>query len=349
MDARAFVVVAVLTFAGAELAAAKELAPRVEVVRRDSERRVDVSVDGKPFTSYIHPERYKKAMLFPIRTARGTVITRGFPLAPRSGERVDHQHHIGMWFNYGKVEGVDFWGTDFHPPEKQGDKGIIVHRAIGEARSGVGRGGLAVSADWILPGGRLALREATKFTFHAGAGRRAIDRVATLAAAGGAIRFGDTKEGMFGVRVARSLEHPDDKPTELVGPDGRPEKGKRVDNSAAGVYRSSEGVLGEKVWGTRGRWVMLTGVVEGEPVTLAILDHPKNPGHPTHWHARGYGLFAANPLGIAELSGGKRPALDFVIGKGKSARFAYRFVVLSHTARPEEIEGEWQLFAKEVK
>src|SRR2546430_15883259 len=82
-------------------------------------------------------------------------------------------------------------------------------------------------------------------------------------------------------------------------------------------YHSSEGLEGDSVWGTRGRWTMLTGVVQGEPVTLAILDHPQNVGFPTYWHARGYGLFAANPLGEKVFSNGKTE-LNFTLAAGRS-------------------------------
>ena len=39
------------------------------------------------------------------------MVTRGFPLEPRPGERVDHPHHVGLWFNHGDVNGVDFWNN----------------------------------------------------------------------------------------------------------------------------------------------------------------------------------------------------------------------------------------------
>lgn len=229
-------------------------APEVEVVRRDADRRVDVLVDGKPFTSYIYPTTLRTPVLFPLRTDKGTLVTRGFPLEPRRGERVDHPHHVGMWLNHGDVEGVDFW--DAVPPS--GDKrysnrptmGDVVHKVIKDAEGGAGRGRLSVGADWVLPGDRTALREETAYTFHAAAGRRAVDRVTTLAAADGPIKFGDTKEGMFAIRVARALEHPSQKPDVLVGADGKPGQEKIVRNGANGHYRSSEGVEGEEVWGT---------------------------------------------------------------------------------------------------
>ena len=30
----------------------------------------------------------------------GTTVTRGFPFQTLPGERVDHPHHAGLWFNY---------------------------------------------------------------------------------------------------------------------------------------------------------------------------------------------------------------------------------------------------------
>src|SRR5689334_5568463 len=81
----------------------------VTVVPNEAARRVDVLVDGQPFTSYIWPDSLKKPVLYPLRAASGTVLTRGYPLEPRAGERTDHPHHVGLWFNYENVNGVDFW------------------------------------------------------------------------------------------------------------------------------------------------------------------------------------------------------------------------------------------------
>ena len=64
----------------------------VELKVNESAKRVDVTIDGEPFTSYIWPSTLKKPVLYPIRTAKGTLVTRGFPLDPRPGERVDHPH-----------------------------------------------------------------------------------------------------------------------------------------------------------------------------------------------------------------------------------------------------------------
>src|SRR3989475_9870011 len=84
---------------------------RVEVVPHDDQRRVDVTVDGKPFTAYIYPTTLKKPTLYPLRTASGTVVTRGWPLEPRPGGRVDHPHHVGLWCTYSDVNGPDVWNN----------------------------------------------------------------------------------------------------------------------------------------------------------------------------------------------------------------------------------------------
>ena len=110
--------------------------------------------------------------------------------------------------------------------------------------------------------------------------------------------FNDNKEGVLGMRVARAARAAVDKAARSSPTRGQADGGAGArQHRRHRAYPSSEGKKGDAVWGTRGRWTMLAGTVGGEPVTIAMLDHPKNPGYPTYWHARGYGLFAANPLG----------------------------------------------------
>ena len=299
----------------------------IEIVRHDADQRVDVLYDGRPFTSYRWAPNLKKPVLFPLHTATGGLITRGWPIEPRADEATDHPHHFGLWFNYGDVNGVDFWGHS----EKNSSpkKGVIVHRSIDQARSGQGSAELAVSSDWVMPDGKAALSERTRFRFAGGADRRVVDRVMTLTAGPDPVSFPDNKEGVFGLRLPRELEHPSGK-----------------NPAGTGRYRSSEGIEGEAVWGTRGRWLMLSARLGGSPVTIAMLDHPKNPGFPTYWHARPWGLMAANPLGQKALSKGKE-TLGFALPQGQAATFAYRVLILSAAATPAQIEAEYQAFTKQ--
>ncbi|MDZ7694930.1 MAG: DUF6807 family protein [Balneolaceae bacterium] len=101
---------------------------------------------------------------------------------------------------------------------------------------------------------------------------------------------------------------------------------------------------GTEVWGTRARWMNLSGQIADESVSVAILDHPDNVGFPTYWHARGYGLFAANPLGQEALSGGEEQ-LDFELSAEDSTTFRYRVIVYSGGPVTEiELEEDWKKF-----
>jgi len=319
----------------------------VEVKVNEAARRVDVTIDGKPFTSYIWPTTLKKPVLYPIRTAKGTLVTRGFPLDPRPGERVDHPHHVGLWLNHGNVNGLDFWNNSDAIPAKDAPKmGTIDHRRIVEAKSGAEKGLLTVETAWMAPDNKQLLKELTTFTFRGGADSRTIDRVTTLAALDQKVVFTDSKEAFLGLRVTRALEQPADKPETFTDASGKATAVPVLDNTGVtGKYLSSEGKEGDDVWSSRGKWTLLGGTVDGEPVTLAILDHPANPGYPTHWHARGYGLFAANPLGDKELKEPK--SFDYTLQPGQSVTFRYRILVLSAAPSRDRIERESNAFAQE--
>jgi Family of unknown function (DUF6807) len=318
----------------------------VEVKVNETARRVDVTIDGKPFTSYIWPTTLKKPVLYPIRTATGALVTRGFPLDPRPGERVDHPHHVGLWLNHGNVNGLDFWNnSDAIKPEDAPKMGTILHRRIVEATGGADKGTLTVETAWMAPGDKPLLEETTTFTFRGGADSRTIDRVTTLTALDQTVVFKDSKEAFMGMRVTRALEQPADKAEVFTDASGKATAVPVMDNTGVtGKYVSSEGKEGDAVWSTRGKWTMLGGAINGEAVTLAILDHPSNPGYPTHWHARGYGLFAANPLGDKELHEAK--SFDFTLPAGHSVTFRYRILVLSAAPSRDRIERESKDFAQ---
>jgi len=348
---RAVIVLAV-TMTGFSLAArafqAREPAPKhaVTITPNEAARRVDIAIGGQPFTSYIWPERVKKPVLDPIRSAKGTIVTRGWPLNPRPGERVDHPHHVGLWFNYESVNGVDFWNnSDALKPDEAAKMGTIVHRRIASARGGADRGELVTDSEWVLPGGKTLMRERTEFVFSGDATTRTIERIATLDALDERVVFADAKDGMLGMRVARQLEQPSNEPLVFTDIAGRATAVPVMGNTGiTGEYRSSEGKKGDAVWGTRGRWTMLTGKINDGAITIAMIDHPKNPGFPTYWHARGYGLFAANPLGQRVFSEG-RETLNFTIEPRASATFRYRIVIVDGTATADRLDREFSTFA----
>lgn len=322
----------------------------VQVTVKEAERRVDVTVDGQPFTAYVWPTSLKKPVLYPILTAKGTPITRGFPLDPRPGERVDHPHHVGLWFNYGDVNGIDFWNnSDAIPTQRRDKMGTIVHKGVKSAKGGPGEGVLEVESDWVMPDGSVILKEHTRYVFSGTATARTIDRITTLTAGDTRVDMKDNKEGVLGLRVTRALEEPTTKPEVFTDASGQPTTVASMDNTGVnGVYLTSEGTKGAAVWGTRGKWCTLTGKVGGEQVSVAIFDTPSNPGYPTYWHARGYGLFSANPLGQKELSGGK-DTLNFAIEPKGTVTFKHRIHVVTGGLTAEQAEAAWKEWAAAAK
>ena len=323
---------------------------RIRVLPNEVQRRVDVLIDDQPFTAYVWPERLAKPVLFPLRTAKGTIVTRGFPLEPRAGERIDHPHHAGLWFNYGNVNGFDFWNnSEAIKPEDAPKMGNIQQRAITLAKSGRDQGELEVDADWITGKQQVILKEHTRFVFSSGPNFRSIDRITALQALREKVTFNDDKEGLLGMRVTRALEAPSDKAEVFTDATGRATTVAKFDNTGVnGAYLTSEGKRGDAAWGTRGRWCNLSGMVSDEPVTITIFDHPANPGFPTYWHARGYGLFAANPLGQKIFNNAKGD-LNFSLAPNQSVTFRYRVLISSGILSPEKSESAYQDFLSKYR
>src|ERR1700756_1281466 len=172
-----------LAVGAASLGAASASAQGVRVVANEAQRRVDVTIDGRPFTSYMWPTSLKKPVLYPLVSDEGITVTRGYPLDPRPGERVDHPHHAGLWFNYGNVNGFDFWNnSDAIKPEDRPKMGDVVFQKILSARSGPERGELDVESMWVTGQNQAILEQTTHYVFSAHDHARIIDQIVTLKA-----------------------------------------------------------------------------------------------------------------------------------------------------------------------
>jgi len=303
--------------------------PKVKLVENAADKKVDVLIDGELFTSYIYPDNIAKPVLYPLTTASGKVLSRSFPLDTIPGERIDHPHHVGHWLNYGDVNGLDFWNNSEAISEDRKHKfGTIKHKSVKSTTNG-DSGVLEVTTDWVAPTGEVLLVEETSFKFSVEGGTRIIDRTTKLSAQATEVSFKDNKEGMIAIRVTRAMELPVEKAAVFLDEHGVPTETKVLNNEGVnGDYLSSEGVTGKEVWGTRGRWMNLHSNLGGEDVAILIIDHPSNVGYPTYWHARDYGLFAANPLGQAALSDGKEE-LNFKLAANSDVTFKYRIAIHS--------------------
>jgi len=327
----------------------------VAVIEDAAHHRVDVTIDGAAFTSYLWDTNQRKPVLYPLIAPDGTTVTRGYPFAMRPGERVDHPHHAGLWFNYGNANGFDFWNnSDAIKPEDRPKYGTITQDRVVSTKSGNDSGELVVESTWTTANGTgdKILTQTTKYVFSktmiGGVAARSVDLIVTLKALEPVV-FHDDKEGMLGIRVAHFLESPTEKGGIFLDANGNPTKVDAGDTAGAtGVYRTSEGKVGDAVWSTRGTWCLLSGTDAGHAETIAILDHVGNPGYPTYWHARGYGLFAANPLG-AHVFDPKAAAMNFSIAKGETATFKYRVLLVSGAPSDGEMGKAAKVFDGEYR
>ena len=296
----------------------------VKFSRDDAARKVDVSVGGRYFTSFFYPEDEAKPILWPIMTASGIDITRGYPRAPRAFESVDHPHHSGLWFNHGDVNGLDFW-NNYHalPADRKPAYGSVQLRSI-ESMEG---DQLVTLSDWVDNDGHVLLKEQTTYTFGGSRDERFIVRKALLMAVD-TVRFGEDKEGMFGLRVDRAFQQPSDKPVLYLDAQGR-ETGTPTVNKdgVTGLYTNSLGYTGDDAWSTRAEWTKLDGTKDGDDISILVIDSRDNTNFPGWSHARGYGLFAQNNLGGKAMDRSFTGEAGFVLQPGESRTFTYKVII----------------------
>lgn len=281
-------------------------------VARDGDRIV-VDVQGKPFTAlYIAGTDTTKPYFHPVRAASGTIVTRQYPMETIEGETRNEKHQRSLWFAHGDVDGLDFWDNEasYTTPNRGF---IVLDRVIGLV-SGDKTGSIEATFNWVDMKNKPVVKETRKMVFYSDPTLRIIDFDITLQAIG-KVTFNDTKEGTFGLRLAAGLEAPTARNATALP--------KRT-----GKMVNSNGQEGEaNAWGKRANWIDVSGEVEDEKLGVAIFDHPSNPQHPTYWHARGYGLLAANIFGVRAFENNKTLNGSRTLEAGQTMTFRYRVLV----------------------
>jgi hypothetical protein len=285
--------------------------------------RIEVEINGKPFSTFYYGKDWPKPFLHPLRASSGTIVTRGFPLEKIEGESNDHFWHRGLWFAHGDINGVDFWREASGDPAKDAKLplpvGRIAIKSAPKSKSERGAGTISAEFNLIAPGDKIIGTIGQHYTFRRIGNNNVIDvRAAVLADQGTPLKMGDTEEGLLGFRFADEFKE---------------DRGATLSNS--------EGLKGtDRIWGKRARWVDYSTSIKGEKVGVVIFDHPQNPKHPTYWHARGYGLNAANPFGEHDFRNDKSLDGSVTIPAGGNLTFRYRIVI-----HPGEALGVEQLYA----
>jgi hypothetical protein len=307
----------------AEVAGGAESGPiKVELISKGKGARIEFN--GKLFAQYL-ADGFAKPIVYPIIGPGGANIARNWPMKEGvANEATDHPHQKSLWYTHGSVSGVDFWA------EGEGKGKIVPAAALSVTASGAGKTGHAIvktANKWLNAEGGVVLTDEQVITFHLLADdERAIDYQVTLIASNGDVKLGDTKEGSMGIRTHPALNL----------------KGK----GAAGKAVNSDGIEGLAIWGKRAKWVDYWAPIEGNTVGVAIFDHPSNPRYPTHWHARDYGLIAANPFGIHEFEKKEKGAGDMTIKSGEKVTFKYRFLFHKGDVKEGKIAEKFEAWTK---
>lgn len=311
----------VLLFLPACAQAADPPRERVTLTRRADCVRVEI--DGQLFTEYIF-KNHLKPILYPIVGPHGIGMTRNWPMKQVPGEANDHPHHESLWFSHGTVNGVNFWNAH----KKAFPRIEQVELLTAESGS---HGTLKTRNHWRAAADKTLLTDTRTLHFLPLGNDRAIDFEITLQATDGDVVFGDDKEGTMAIRTHPNLRLKND-----------PRRGV---TTAGGHALNSEGLSDAAIWGKRAKWVDYWGTVDGHTVGIAIFDAPSNPRHPTTWHARDYGLVAANPFGLSAFEGRPKGSGDMKIAAGKSVTFRYRFLFHQGDAQEGKVASRYEEFA----
>jgi hypothetical protein len=288
------------------------------------EDRLRVGINGQLFTEYFFKD-VPRPYCYPLIGPGGAQMTRNWPmktLPELEPDQNDHKHHRSLWFAHGEINGQDFWSED----KKFGK---TVHERFDEVKSGPDMGIIKSHNNWVAADGkRVCTDDRTIRIYNIGpADERVIDWEVTLHASDGPVTFGDTKEGMMAVRVAATMR--------LKGKVGK------------GHIITSTGISDGETWGKRADWCDYYGPVEGKTVGIAIFDHPANPRHPTWWHVRDYGLFAANPFGKHDFENlPDKTAGNLTVEDGKSITFKYRLYIHSGDEKAAKVAEKYQDYVK---
>ena len=312
----------------------------VQVAFDQKDDRIEISIGGDPFSTFYFGPESTKPYLYPLRAADGTIVTRGFPMEDIAGEPRDHEHQRSMWFSHGEVNGLDFWANELTqmPRDKKGIialDGSAEVKLLGEGDKLGNNGRITAAFNWNAPDGTTLLSEARTMVFRGAMKDRIIDFDITLAAVADKVHFGDTKEGTFAVRLATELEEPH-------------MRAKGV--ARTGKITNAEGKTTEaNTWGKQSPWVDYSGSIEGKPVGIAIFDHPSNPKHPTYWHVRGYGLFAANIFGEHHFNADDSRDGSITLAKGEKLHFQYRMVIHAGGTESAKVGQKYDRWASPKK
>jgi hypothetical protein len=281
-----------------------------------------ILLDSKPFATFYYSKEWAKPFLHGLRAPSGTVVTRAFPVEKVPGENTEHPWQRGLWFAHGDIAGVDFWrerGWNLTQVQSYPlPLGITLVKGLPRTRAAGTIATLTADIDLVTAGDNKPIGGMLQeFTMQAEAAANIVDaRVVVSADRGMPLKFGDTEEGWLGFRFRDEF----------------------MQARGATLTNSDGLVTTERIWGKRARWVDYSTTIGDEKLGVAIMDHPRNPKYPSYWHARGYGLCAANPFGESDFLKDKSRDGSLTVPAGSKVEFRYRIVIHEGDLKSARIE-----------
>jgi hypothetical protein len=222
--------------------------------------KINVTIDGKYFTSYIFSGDEKYPFFYPVNGP----LSGGSVTSMRNGE---YPHHSSLFFGCDQVNGGNFWQEGL-------ERGRIISVNAEIMKEGADTVVISDECIWSRPGAASPVKDSRKYIVTApSASIRQIDVEITMEMLMD-VHIRKTNHSLFSVRMAADLS---------------------VKNG--GFMVNAEGESGEKAtFGKNSPWMDYFGkrgdIVEG----IAILQHPSNPWYPSPWFTRDYGFFSPTPM-----------------------------------------------------
>lgn len=249
--------------------------------------------------------------------SNGVEVLRGYPLEPRPGESVDHPEQTGIWTAHGEINGDDLW---------YGKGAAVAEEHLLRIESETAASFIA-QIEWSNGAGLRICAEQRRLRFEVAGDLHLVDFDLSITASAEGLVLGDVREGFFAARLADPFR------------------------SAAGATTfGSTGAKGTDLWGEPARWIASTGEDPGgRTATVCVLEDPRNPGHPSRWQVRPYGLVAANPFATGAFS--ERPDDDkpTIVDSYGNVRLRYRVIAAPRALSYAEVDALWAEFAERAR
>ncbi|MFM7055552.1 MAG: PmoA family protein [Planctomycetota bacterium] len=288
------------------IAGAAESAETVQIAEGAEKDTLVITVDGQPYLTFQYSAALPKPFFLPVTTAGQVVVNRA--LGDKSD--ADHPHHKGIWNAIDEVNGVKFWA----------EKGVIRTTQVKITAASGKTASFQATNEWRnAETGKAELIEDVQITVYPS---RLLVYDMTFRAAHGPVVFEDTKEGLFGFRVAPSMK----------------------EKNGGRVTASDGSTTTMKCWGRSFPWVDYSGEVNGKTAGVTIMDHPGN-FRPSRYHVRDYGLFSVSPFGEKAYTSGASAAAPVHLEQGKSLRLRYGLYVHDGDAASAGIPAVFDVFA----